>query len=57
MPIHTVLGPIDLDQLGLTSVHEHLLIDCRVLHVEPDSAPPAGEEVRIENLGWLHWNN
>jgi phosphotriesterase-related protein len=57
MPIHTVLGPIDPAQLGVTSMHEHLLIDCRVLHVEPDTPPPAGEEVRIENLGWLHWNN
>lgn len=57
MPIHTVLGPIDPDQLGLTSMHEHLLIDCRDRYNEPDTPPPAGEEVRIENLGWLHWNN
>ena len=57
MPIHTVLGPIEPDQLGLTSMHEHLLIDCRVLHVEPETPPPAGDQVRIENLGWLHWNN
>lgn len=57
MAIHTVLGPIAQTDLGLTSMHEHLLLDCRVLHVEPASAPPFGDRVCIENLGWLRWNN
>jgi phosphotriesterase-related protein len=55
--IHTVLGPIDRDALGLTSMHEHLLVDCRALYAPPPSPPPNGDQVCIENLGWLHWNN
>ena len=57
MTIYTVLGPIDAAELGLTSMHEHLLVDCRTLFAEPPTSPPAGDRVCIENLGWLHWNN
>lgn len=57
MPIHTVLGPIAPADLGLTSMHEHLLLDASVLFVPPDEEPPHGDRVCIENLGFLHWNN
>jgi phosphotriesterase-related protein len=34
--IHTVLGPIEPDQLGVTSMHEHVLSDARGLADDPD---------------------
>lgn len=56
MPIHTVLGPIDPDELGPTSMHEHLLIDGRVW-LEPSREPaPANPRVSMENLGYVRWN-
>ena len=30
--VHTVLGPIDPDQLGFTHTHEHILCDARMTH-------------------------
>ena len=57
MPIYTVLGPISGDELGVTSMHEHLLVDVTGKLVEPESQPPHGEEVCMGNLGFLRWNN
>jgi phosphotriesterase-related protein len=57
MPIHTVLGPIEPDQLGPTSMHEHLLIDATVWSTPPTAEPmPDDARVTIENLGFLRWN-
>jgi phosphotriesterase-related protein len=57
MSIHTVLGPVSGDELGVTSMHEHLLIDITGRLVEPESPPPHGDEVCMGNLGFLRWNN
>lgn len=57
MPIHTVLGPVEPLEIGLTSMHEHLFLDASVLYVPPEEQPPHGDLVCIENLGFLHWNN
>jgi len=38
----TVLGPIDPDQLGITSIHEHLLIDLGCFFVMPEEASQRG---------------
>ena len=54
--IQTVLGPIEAGELGITSMHEHLLADARVLHAPAREDRPADERVGIENLGFLHWN-
>jgi len=54
--IHTVLGPIEAGELGVTSMHEHLLADARVLHAPAREQAPESDRVCIENLGFLHWN-
>ena len=55
MPIHTVLGPIDADRLGPTSMHEHLLIDATVWQ-EPSAEAPPEERVSLRSRGYLQWN-
>jgi phosphotriesterase-related protein len=55
MPIHTVLGPIEADELGPTSMHEHALIDARVW--QDDAAEDVrSAKVTIRSLGRLRWN-
>ena len=34
--VQTVLGLIDSDQLGVTSMHEHLIIDFTVVFQKPE---------------------
>src|SRR5215216_5047267 len=59
MPVMTVLGPIDGDHLGVTLMHEHLLID-----VSYKFQPPAEVTLRalseqpisLANLGFLRRN-
>ncbi len=57
MPIHTVLGPIAPAELGLTSMHEHLLLDARCLYFSTPDSLPDEERVSLRNLGYLRWNN
>ncbi|WP_320668971.1 phosphotriesterase family protein [Patulibacter defluvii] len=54
--IETVLGPIAPDELGPTSMHEHLVSDARVLHSPARDETPPGTTVSIETLGFLRWN-
>jgi phosphotriesterase-related protein len=54
--IETVLGPIAADQLGPTSMHDHLLADGRALSAPPREPLPADRRVTVENLGFLRWN-
>lgn len=56
MAIQTVHGPIDAAELGPTSMHEHLLVDARVWHMEGREEPPADPKMTMENLGFVHWN-
>jgi phosphotriesterase-related protein len=58
MPIYTALGPIEADELGPTSMHEHVLVDSRVwLEPSPEpNAPPMDAPVSLENVGFLRWN-
>jgi phosphotriesterase-related protein len=56
MPIHTVLGPIEPDQLGPTNMHEHLLIDGRAWLDSPREDYPSDQKVTLENLGFVRWN-
>lgn len=55
MPIHTVLGPIDPEDLGPTSMHEHVFSDLRVWVKETGGEPwegPIGPEAQVH----LRWN-
>jgi phosphotriesterase-related protein len=55
----TVLGPVRPEALGLTSSHEHLLLDFTLAFKNP---PQAGERhrafqpVTIDNLGWVRYD-
>ncbi|MDR1392917.1 MAG: hypothetical protein LBJ62_02965 [Bifidobacteriaceae bacterium] len=51
MTIHGVLGPIRPEELGLTSLHEHIFIDARVWFDPPDD-PAAPRTVELGSLGW-----
>ncbi len=56
MPIHTVLGPIEPSELGMTSIHEHLLIDGRAWFEPAREGAPEPPVVSLENLGFVRWN-
>ena len=54
--VQTVTGPISKSSLGITSTHEHLLIDFSVVFQEPKNAVDrlkAFEPVALENLNWV----
>lgn len=55
----TVLGVIDPGSLGITSAHEHILIDFLVFFEEPTNASDrkmAHEPITLENLWWVRPN-
>ncbi len=57
--VQTVLGPIAPEALGVTMAHEHLLIDGRVLHVEPSAAGDRGASsapVSMGNQNWIRYH-
>jgi phosphotriesterase-related protein len=57
--IQTVLGSIEAEDIGVTLPHEHLLIDFKVMFVEPAAASDKGrawEPVSLGNLGWVRQN-
>ncbi len=54
--VMTVLGPVAADQLGRTSIHEHLLFNLETyLHQPPDpaDAPFVEAPLTLENLWWV----
>ena len=59
--VQTVLGAVPADQLGITMVHEHLLIDLTCVFAQPSEASQQArsrEPVSLENLAWVrrNWN-
>jgi phosphotriesterase-related protein len=59
MPATTVLGPIDGDRLGVTLMHEHLLIDVSYKWtppVEVSLRALAEQPITLSNLGYLRRN-
>ena len=68
MPVHeknqskkaqTVLGAVEVDRLGITLAHEHLLIDLKIWFSEPPEPglkQLAYEPIGMENLGWVTYN-
>jgi phosphotriesterase-related protein len=55
MPIHTVLGPIEPEQLGATSMHEHLLSDLRIW-AKPSAQEAVDGPIGPESAAHLRWN-
>jgi phosphotriesterase-related protein len=59
MAVMTVLGPIDGDQLGVTLMHEHLLIDVSYKFQAPAEVTLralAEQPITLANLGYLRRN-
>ena len=57
--VQTVSGTIDPNSLGITSVHEHICIDNRLLFDEPTELSEkemAYEPIRLDNLYWVRNN-
>ncbi len=57
--VQTVLGSIDPDSLGITSMHEHLLADLSVFFTEPEEASArelAHQPLSLENLHFVRYN-
>ena len=57
-----MLGSVSPDRLGVTMVHEHVLLDLTCLCVEPESADEralARQSITLENLAWVrrNWNS
>lgn len=51
----TVTGPVPIQELGITTIHEHLLFDASWLYrppAEPSLWPIAEGPLRLETLGW-----
>ncbi|MSP88253.1 MAG: aryldialkylphosphatase [Alphaproteobacteria bacterium] len=60
--VQTVLGPVPPAALGVTMIHEHLLIDLTCLFSEPTSEREralARQPVQMSNLSWIRrfWNS
>jgi phosphotriesterase-related protein len=54
--IETVRGPIRPDELGITSMHDHVLGDASSLQRPGASPAPALDRVDLDSLGYLRWN-
>jgi predicted metal-dependent phosphotriesterase family hydrolase len=57
--VMTVLGPVSPDSLGVTLMHEHLLIDVSYKWQQPVEASRRGlaeERITLRNLGYLRRN-
>jgi len=54
--VQTVLGQINVDDLGIVLPHEHLFIDIRNYFVEPDDPDArevAHQPISLQNLSWV----
>lgn len=56
MPIYTVLGPVPPEDILLTSMHEHVLIDGTAMTDDRQLWAETGAAVSLENIGVLRWN-
>ena len=58
--VQTVLGPVDPKDLGVTSTHEHLLIDFSLMLRPPVVASETDmtdAPLTLENMGWIRHNH
>lgn len=57
--VQTVLGLVDPSSLGMTSMHEHVLIDFVCMYTpsgEPGPDNQGEQKVSLENLGWVRYD-
>ena len=57
--VQTVLGLINPDELGVTSMHEHLIIDFTVVFQKPEDLigrTKSYQPVSMQNLGWVRYD-
>lgn len=57
--VQTVLGPIEPEEIGLTSMHEHIMIDFTVVFQGSPEATlkkKAHEPISMKNLGWVRYD-
>ena len=57
--VQTVLGPIEPEEIGLTSMHEHIMIDFTVVFQGSPEATlkkKAHESISMKNLGWVRYD-
>jgi len=55
----TVLGPIDPNEVGNTTTHDHIIIDFNAILTEPidkNDLSKMDEKINIDNLGWVRFN-
>ncbi len=55
----TVLGLVDVGELGVTLAHDHVLIDGTFMYVEPEEISQRGlahQKISLENRGWVAYN-
>ena len=50
MPIQTVLGPIEADTLGVTSMHEHVFVDATVTVIAAAAAKASTSSFNFSEL-------
>ena len=59
IPVNSVLGKIDIENLGITSPHEHIFVDITAYYEKPNNAlfkKYSLEVVNLKNLGFIRRN-
>ncbi|MEC7837378.1 MAG: hypothetical protein VX523_01490 [Chloroflexota bacterium] len=57
--VMTVLGPIEPNEVGNTTTHDHIIIDFNAILTEPidkNDLKKMEEKISINNLGWVRFN-
>tara|TARA_B100000482_G_scaffold190716_1_gene174372 strand:- start:255 stop:1310 length:1056 start_codon:yes stop_codon:yes gene_type:complete len=57
--VMTVLGPIEPNQVGNTTTHDHVLINFQAILTEPLNPKEKkymDEKINLENIGWVRFN-
>ena len=57
--VMTVLGPIDPLEIGITSTHDHILINFEAILTEPLNPQEKymmNKKLSLENMGWVRFN-
>jgi len=57
--VMTVLGTIDPLEIGITSTHDHILINFEAILTEPINPKEKSmmnKKLSLENMGWIRFN-
>ena len=55
----TVLGPIEPNEVGNTTTHDHIIIDFNAIlneQIDKNDLKKMEEKISINNLGWVRFN-